>query len=122
MARVRSRDTAPELAVRRALWAAGFRHRLGGMGLPGRPDLVWPGRRIALFVHGCFWHGHDCRRGARVPRANHAYWVGKIAANRARDAAALDALAAAGWTTVVAWECDLAGGLAQARAALRGPG
>lgn len=72
MRRVKGRDTAPELAVRRALRAAGIGYRLGGAGLPGRPDLVMKGRRAVIFVHGCFWHGHDCRRGARAPKANAA--------------------------------------------------
>lgn len=68
MRAVKNRDTAPELAVRRILRAAGIGYRLGGRALPGRPDLVMPGRRVAVFVHGCFWHGHDCPRGARTPK------------------------------------------------------
>ena len=70
MRRVKGRDTAPELKVRRMLRAAGIGYRLGGCGLPGRPDLVMKGRKIAVLVHGCFWHGHDCPRGARKPQAN----------------------------------------------------
>lgn len=107
MRRVKSRDTAPELAVRRILRAAGVGYRLGGQGLPGRPDLVMKGRRVAVFVHGCFWHGHDCARGARKPKANAAYWSAKIERNRGRDAAARAALEAAGWRAVVVWECAL---------------
>ena len=107
MRRVKSRDTAPELAVRRLLRAAGVGYRLGGQGLPGRPDLVMKGRRVAVFVHGCFWHGHDCARGARKPKANAAYWSAKIERNRVRDAAARAALEAAGWRAVVVWECAL---------------
>src|SRR5207302_4529334 len=75
MRRVKGRDTTPELVVRRALTALGARYRLHRKDLPGKPDIVMPGRRIALFVHGCFWHGHDCARGARVPKANRDYWV-----------------------------------------------
>ena len=105
MRRVKGRDTAPELAVRRILRAAGVGYRLGGAGLPGRPDLVMKGRRVAIFVHGCFWHGHDCARGSRKPKANAAYWTAKIDRNRARDASSLAALTAAGWRVVTIWEC-----------------
>ena len=107
MRAVKGRDTTPELAVRRILRAAGVGYRLGGCGLPGRPDLVMPGRRVAVFVHGCFWHGHDCARGARQPKANADYWSDKIGRNRARDAATLTALEGAGWRVVTVWECGL---------------
>jgi len=107
MRRVKGRDTAPELRVRRLLWSLGARYRLGRADLPGKPDIVLPGRRLAIFVHGCFWHGHDCARGARVPKANRDYWIGKIARNRARDAAVRGALAAAGWRVETVWECEL---------------
>jgi DNA mismatch endonuclease (patch repair protein) len=107
MRRVKSRDTTPELVVRRLIWRLGARYRLHRADLPGKPDIVLPGRRLAIFVHGCFWHGHDCARGARVPKANRDYWTAKVARNRARDAAARDALAAAGWRVETIWECDL---------------
>lgn len=107
MRAVKGRDTTPELAVRRILRAAGIGYRLGGRGLPGRPDLVMPGRRVAVFVHGCFWHGHDCARGARQPKANADYWSAKIGRNRARDATACAALEAAGWRVVTVWECRI---------------
>jgi len=107
MRAVKGRDTTPELAVRRILRAAGIGYRLGGAGLPGRPDLVMRGRRVALFVHGCFWHGHDCARGARKPRANADYWAAKIGRNRTRDQASVAALQAAGWRVVTVWECGL---------------
>ena len=107
MRAVKGRDTTPELAVRRILRAAGIGYRLGGRGLPGRPDLVMQGRRVAVFVHGCFWHGHDCARGARQPKANADYWSAKIGGNRARDSAACSALEAAGWRVVTVWECGL---------------
>jgi DNA mismatch endonuclease (patch repair protein) len=107
MRRVKGRDTAPELKVRRALTALGARYRLHRAELPGKPDIVMPGRRLAIFVHGCFWHGHDCARGARVPKANRDYWVGKVERNRARDARCREALAALGWRVETIWECDL---------------
>ena len=107
MRRVKGRDTGPELTVRRILRAAGIGYRLGGGGLPGRPDLVMKGRRTVVFVHGCFWHGHACPRGARAPKANAAYWAAKIDRNRARDAAAQTALEADGWRVVTVWECGM---------------
>ena len=105
MRRVKGRDTAPELKVRRLLRDGGIGYRLGGCGLPGRPDVVMKGRRIALFVHGCFWHGHDCPRGARQPRSNADYWLAKIDRNRERDGRVAAELAAAGWRVLTLWEC-----------------
>lgn len=107
MARVRSRNTAPERAVRRLLTALGFRYRLHRADLPGRPDIVFIGRRKAIFVHGCFWHGHDCRRGAREPKTNVEYWRAKIARNRERDAEAGANLDRLGWRCLAVWECEL---------------
>jgi DNA mismatch endonuclease (patch repair protein) len=107
MRRVKGRDTTPELKVRRLLTALGARYRLHRKDLPGSPDLVMPGRRLALFVHGCFWHGHDCARGARVPKQNRDYWTAKVARNRARDAAAQAALQADRWRVETLWECEL---------------
>ncbi len=91
----------------RLLWSLGGRYRLHRKDLPGKPDIVLPGRRLAVFVHGCFWHGHDCARGARVPKANRDYWLGKVARNRARDIAARTGLEAAGWRVETVWECEL---------------
>ena len=107
MRRVKSVNTTPELKVRRLLTALGARYRLHRADLPGKPDIVMPGRRLAIFVHGCFWHGHDCARGARVPKANRDYWLGKVARNRTRDAAARERLALAGWRVETIWECEL---------------
>src|SRR5471030_2290333 len=107
MARIKARDTGPELVVRRLLWRLGSRYRLDRKDLPGRPDIVMPGRKLAIFVHGCFWHGHDCTRGARVPKANRDYWTAKIARNRVRDIAARAALETAGWRVETVWECEL---------------
>lgn len=107
MRRVKGRDTAPELKVRKALTALGARYRLNRRDLPGSPDIVMAGRRLAIFVHGCFWHGHDCPRGSRVPKTNRDYWTAKVARNVARDARAAAELAAAGWRVETIWECDL---------------
>ena len=107
MRQVKARDTTPELAVRKALTRLGVRYRLHRKDLPGNPDIVLPGRKLALFVHGCFWHGHDCARGARVPKQNRDYWLGKVAKNRARDAANRDRLAELGWRVETIWECEL---------------
>lgn len=107
MRRVKGRDTGPEMIVRRALRALGVGYRLGGAGLPGRPDVVMKGRRAVIFVHGCFWHGHDCARGARQPKANGDYWRAKIDRNRERDRTSEEALAADGWRVLILWECEL---------------
>lgn len=107
MRRVKGTGTSPEVTVRRLIWSLGGRYRLNRADLPGKPDIVLAGRRLAVFVHGCFWHGHDCARGARIPKANRAYWVAKIGANRTRDHAARAALEAAGWRVEAVWECEL---------------
>src|SRR5580692_552424 len=107
MRRVKSRDTTPERTVRRLLWRLGARYRLDRRDLPGRPDIVLAGRKLVIFVHGCFWHGHDCARGARVPKANRDYWTGKIGRNRARDIETRARLEALGWRVEVVWECEL---------------
>lgn len=107
MARVKAKDTGPELRVRRLLTQLGLRYRLHRRDLPGSPDVAFIGRRTALFVHGCFWHGHHCRRGARVPKQNAAFWADKLARNRARDADVQARLAALSWRSLVVWECEL---------------
>ena len=107
MRRVKGKDTSPEMIVRRALTRLGARYRLHRADLPGKPDIVMPGRRLALFVHGCFWHGHDCARGARVPKQNRDYWLSKVGRNRARDERSRAALAEAGWRVETIWECEL---------------
>ncbi|HPA37220.1 MAG TPA: DNA mismatch endonuclease Vsr [Phenylobacterium sp.] len=107
MRQVKGKDTTPKMAVRKVLTALGARYRLHRKDLPGSPDIVLPGRRLAVFVHGCFWHGHDCARGARVPKANRDYWVAKVDRNRARDARNRAELEALGWRVETVWECDL---------------
>ena len=106
MRRVRGKDTKPERLLRSALHRAGFRFRLHRRSLPGAPDIVFPGRRKAIFVHGCFWHSHRCGR-ARKPASNRDYWIPKLAENKKRDARNRRRLAALGWRSMVVWECQL---------------
>lgn len=107
MRAVKGRDTSPELAVRAILRRFAPFYRLHRKDVPGNPDIAYIGRKQAIFVHGCFWHGHDCARGARMPKSNADYWRGKIARNVARDAAHREKLAAQGWHALVIWECEL---------------
>ena len=107
MRAVKSRDTSAERAVRAILHGLAPGYRLNRADLPGKPDIVYGRRKLAIFVHGCFWHGHDCARGARMPKTNADYWRGKIARNRARDARTLAELASLGWRTLVIYECEL---------------
>ncbi|CAB1129414.1 Very-short-patch mismatch repair endonuclease (G-T specific) [Candidatus Hydrogenisulfobacillus filiaventi] len=106
MARIRSKDTKPEWRVRRALWAMGVRYRLHDPRLPGRPDIVLPRSRQVIFVHGCFWHGHEGCPRHRIPKTNSMWWEQKIRANRARDARVTEAVRAAGWAVTIIWECE----------------
>ncbi len=107
MARVKGKNTRPEMKVRRLAHALGYRFRLHRKDLPGSPDLVFAGRKKVIFVHGCFWHGHDCARGSRQPKQNADYWRAKIGRNLERDAHATEALQAQGWTVLALWECEL---------------
>nr|WP_294516824.1 very short patch repair endonuclease [uncultured Rhodopila sp.] len=108
MARVRSKNTEPEIVVRRALHARGYRFRLHRKDLPGKPDIVLPKHGLAILVHGCFWHGCPrCDRGRRLPKTNVAFWSAKLTANRERDIRSTAALEAAGWRVAVLWECDI---------------
>jgi len=108
MSRVRGRDTKPEMIIRRGLHARGLRFRLQRRDLPGRPDIVLPSRKVALFVHGCFWHGHDCHL-FRMPATRPEFWSGKIAMNTMRDAAAAEVLTGMGWRVGIVWECATRG-------------
>lgn len=107
MSAIRGKDTKPEMIVRRALHAAGLRYRLHG-NLPGKPDLVFPGRRAVIFVHGCFWHGHDCPM-FKLPATRQDFWREKIERNQARDSENEAALLNAGWRVMTIWECALRG-------------
>lgn len=111
MSRIRGKDTKPELLVRRLLHAAGYRFRLHGsygpVRLPGKPDLVFAGRRKVVFINGCFWHFHSCRAGQHAPQTNSAFWSAKRNRTVERDAAARASLEQAGWEVLVVWECEL---------------
>ena len=109
MARIAGKHTAPEMAVRRLVSALGHRYRLHGAKLPGKPDLVFAGKRKAIFVHGCFWHRHAAKtcKLARLPKTRLDFWLPKLEGNRRRDARNRRALARAGWKTLVVWECQL---------------
>lgn len=106
MKRVKRSGTGPELILRKLLHRLGLRYIIGNKRLPGTPDLAFPRYEVAVFVHGCFWHGHDCRQG-RSPSSNVDYWVPKIEANRARDKRKAQALNGLGWRVYTVWECEL---------------
>jgi len=105
MAAIRGRDTKPELIVRRLVHRLGYRFRLHRRDLPGRPDLVLPRHRVVIFVHGCFWHQHDCRYGRVVPATRAEFWKNKRDENAARDVRNLSALRSDGWRVAIIWEC-----------------
>nr|VFK58737.1 MAG: DNA mismatch endonuclease, patch repair protein [Candidatus Kentron sp. TC] len=106
MSRVKSADTTPEWIVRRLLHGMGYRYRLHRKGLPGTPDIVFPGRRKAIFVHGCFWHRHEGCGMTTTPKTRAAFWREKFEANRERDLRKFRKLAAMGWEYLVVWECE----------------
>jgi DNA mismatch endonuclease (patch repair protein) len=106
MRAIRSKNTGPEMIVRRLVYSLGYRYRLHRKDLPGKPDLVFASRRKVLFLNGCFWHGHDCKRGSRIPKTNIKYWERKLARNKARDAEHETDLKAQGWRVLVIWECQ----------------
>lgn len=108
MRQVKSKDTSPEIAIRLLVRELGFPgYRLYRKDIPGKPDLAWVGRKLAIFLHGCFWHGHDCPRGARMPKSNIAYWHAKIERTQQRDVQHLAALKERGWAVLTIWECEL---------------
>ena len=108
MAGIRGKNTKPEIIVRRGLHALGFRYRLHDRKLPGKPDLVFPARQAVIFVHGCFWHGHDCER-FKLPATRRDFWLKKLEANQARDKRNISALLSEGWRVMVVWECATRG-------------
>lgn len=107
MRAVKSKHTAPEMVIRRLAHSLGFRFRLHRQDLPGSPDLCFPKHKAVIFVHGCFWHGHSCRRGARVPKTNTGYWVDKVSKNAQRDNKNRETLERSGWRVLLIWECQL---------------
>jgi DNA mismatch endonuclease (patch repair protein) len=108
MSRIRGKDTKPELLLRRSLHAAGLRYRLHAAKLPGRPDLVFPRYGAVIFVHGCFWHGHDCPL-FKLPATRPEFWAAKIGRNQDRDRSTAESLQAAGWRLLTIWECSMKG-------------
>jgi len=119
MRAVKAKDTGPEMQVRRFVHNLGFRYRLHRKDLPGKPDLVFPELKRAIFVHGCFWHGHSCSRGARIPKSNTDYWVEKVRKNTERDAVQAVKLRELGWNSMIVWECDLGSNRAATESAIR---
>jgi DNA mismatch endonuclease (patch repair protein) len=107
MRRVQSKNTTPEILVRRLIYRMGYRYRLHRSDLPGKPDLVFASRRKVIFVHGCFWHGHSGCRRARIPATNREYWIEKISKNALRDKSQLLTLRNEGWDALIVWECEL---------------
>jgi DNA mismatch endonuclease (patch repair protein) len=107
MRRIRKTDSKPELVVRRLIHGMGYRYRLYGKKLPGTPDIVLPGHRKTILVHGCFWHRHDCPDGTKLPVSRPDYWGPKLQRNRKRDAANVAQLRAMGWEVLVVWECEM---------------
>lgn len=106
MSAIRSKNTLPEMVVRRCVYGMGYRYRLHGR-LPGKPDLVFQSRRKVIFVHGCYWHGHGCKRGGTGSKSNTTYWRQKIEGNRSRDARNLLELERLGWSVHLVWECEV---------------
>ncbi len=108
MRKIRSKDTVPELTVREVCREMGFSgYRIHRKDLPGKPDLAWIGWKQAVFVQGCFWHGHDCNEGIRKPKSNQDYWIPKIEGNQQRDIRNIAALRKSGWDVLVIWECEI---------------
>lgn len=108
MRRIRGKNTKPEMAVRRILRSIGYPgYRLHRKDLPGKPDIAYMGRHRAIIINGCFWHGHDCKKGNRKPKTNQDYWLQKIERNQERDCINQKALRDLGWSTLVVWECEL---------------
>ena len=108
MSHIKSKDTSIELKVRQFLFSQGYRYRVNYKGLPGKPDIVFTKKKVAIFIHGCYWHGHDCgSRYAHTSKSNTGYWRPKIQRNQQRDLEHVKALEDAGWTVVVLWECQI---------------
>lgn len=107
MRAVKGKNTAPELLVRKLVFGLGYRFRLHGSHLPGKPDIYFLKKKKVIFIHGCFWHGHMCKRGNRTPSNNKSYWTNKIEKNKVRDSKNLTLLLESGWSVLIIWECEL---------------
>lgn len=107
MSKIRSKDTKPELALRKALFAKGFRYRVNDKRLPGKPDIVLPKYKTVIFLHGCFWHRHEGCKYAYTPKTNTKFWTDKIMSNKERDKINMQKLTALGWNVLVVWECEI---------------
>lgn len=108
MRQVKAKNTTPELALRKLIWGMGYRgYRIHYDKLPGKPDIVFTKSKRVIFVHGCFWHGHDCRAGRNVPKSNKAYWVPKLERNKKRDKGNVRKIEKEGWKALIIWECEL---------------
>ena len=106
MKKIRGKDTTPELIVRKLVYSLGYRYRLHGRKLPGKPDLVFSGRKKVIFVHGCFWHYHNCKKG-KPPKSNVDYWLPKLKENSRRDTRNQKLITASGWEFLVIWQCQI---------------
>jgi DNA mismatch endonuclease (patch repair protein) len=106
MAKVKGKNTLPEMTIRRLIHAAGFRYRLHVKNLPGSPDIVFTPQKKAIFINGCFWHAHDCRKNL-IPKTRQQFWVDKFERNRKRDTENVDKLKTLGWSILVIWECEV---------------
>lgn len=107
MSRIRSKNTKPELALRKALFARGFRYRVNDKKLPGKPDIVLPKYKTVIFIHGCFWHGHAGCKYAYTPKTNTKFWIDKIISNAERDKVNAERLTVLGWNVLTVWECEI---------------
>ena len=106
MRRIRSKNTRPEMLVRKLIYSMGYRYRLHRKDLPGNPDLSFPGRRKVIFVHGCFWHQHEGCKLAHIPKSNQSYWIPKLERTKKRDSCNIEKLKVLGWSVLVVWECE----------------
>lgn len=108
MRKVRSTETGPEKTLRSLIWSLGYRgYRKNYTKLPGKPDIVFIRRKLAVFLHGCFWHGHNCKAGKNTPKSNQSYWIPKLRRNKERDREIMEKLKSNGWSILVIWECEL---------------
>lgn len=106
MSKIRGKNTNPEMIIRKFLWAEGHRYRLHRKDLPGCPDIVFPSKRKVVFIHGCFWHGHKCRKD-KLPKTRTIFWKQKIEKNKLRDSASVRKLRGLGWKVLTIWECEI---------------